>query len=123
MKTVLVVDDTLVILELVKGLLEPEGYRVVTATSGEEATALFDEHHIDLSIVDIFLPGKGGLQVIGEITKQIKGHPVIAISSGEAFNPDAILELTHIFEVVATFTKPLDAKALVKTVKQALGDH
>jgi len=121
-KTILVVDDAPMIRELLKGILEPEGYAILEAGDGEEALELVKKHKVDLSIIDIFLPKKGGLQVMSEIVKQDKTHKIIAISGGEAFNPDSILDLANIFEVAETFTKPLDAAKLLRAVNNLLKD-
>ena len=80
------------------------------------------ENTIDLSIIDIFLPKKGGLQVMGELIKEDSSHKFIAISGGEAFNPEAIVELAKVYDVVDTFTKPIDTRRLVKAVDNALRD-
>ncbi|QJB55694.1 response regulator [Pseudodesulfovibrio sp. zrk46] len=122
MKTILVVDDAPMIRELLKSVLEAEGFAVVEAADGEEAVRLCQDRDIDLSIVDIFLPKKGGLQVMGELIKADKSHKFIAISGGEAFNPEAIVELAKVFDVVETFTKPIDTRKLVETVKAAVGE-
>ncbi|WP_243544747.1 response regulator [Pseudodesulfovibrio tunisiensis] len=122
MKTILVVDDAPMIRELIKSVLEVEGYKVIEASDGEEALQKFRENHVDLSIVDIFLPKKGGLQVMGELIKNDQSHKFIAISGGEAFNPEAIVELAKVFDVVETFTKPIDTRRLVETIKAALAD-
>lgn len=122
MKTILVVDDAPMIRELLKSVLEAEGYAVVEAADGEEAIHACKDAQIDLSIIDIFLPKKGGLQVMGELIKSDNSHKFIAISGGEAFNPEAIVELAKVFDVVDTFTKPIDTRQLVESVKKALGD-
>jgi two-component system, OmpR family, response regulator CpxR len=122
MKTILVVDDSAMIRELLDDVLKAEGYDVVLAADGEEAVDLWKSHDVDLSIVDIFLPRKGGLQVISEVLKSDKKHKIIAISGGESFHPQTILELANIFEVAATFTKPIDTARLVATVKGVLGN-
>lgn len=122
MKTILVVDDAPMIRELIKSVLEAEGFAVIEAADGEEAIRMCNENEIDLSIIDIFLPKKGGLQVMGELIKSDRSHKFIAISGGEAFNPEAIVELAKVFDVVETFTKPIDTRKLVKTVKNALAD-
>lgn len=121
MKTILVVDDAPMIRELLKSVLEAEGYNVIEAADGEEAIRLCQDNSVDLSIVDIFLPKKGGLQVMGELIKADSSHKFIAISGGEAFNPEAIVELAKVFDVVETFTKPIDTRKLVETVKGAIG--
>ncbi|MBC17793.1 Response regulator receiver protein [Pseudodesulfovibrio profundus] len=122
MKTIMVVDDAPMIRELIKSVLEAEGFDVVEAADGEEAIRLFQDKEVDLSIIDIFLPKKGGLQVMGELIKSEKPHKFIAISGGEAFNPEAIVELAKVFDVVDTFTKPIDTRKLVETVKKALAE-
>jgi len=122
MKTIMVVDDAPMIRELIKSVLEAEGFDVVEAADGEEAIRLFQDKEVDLSIIDIFLPKKGGLQVMGELIKSEKPHKFIAISGGEAFNPEAIVELAKVFDVVDTFTKPIDTRKLVETVKNALAE-
>ncbi len=119
---ILIVDDSPMIRELLKGVLEPEGYAILEAEDGEEALEIYRKNHVDLCIIDIFLPKKGGLQVIGELVKDKKEQKIIAISGGESFNPDAILELANIFDVVETFSKPIDTEKLLRTVKQSLGE-
>jgi len=120
MKTILIVDDAPMIRELLKGVLEPEGYRILEAEDGEMALQQIKNNVVDLSIIDIFLPKKGGLQVMGELVKENKSHKIIAISGGEAFNPDSILELANIFEVADTFTKPIDTRRLLDAVKRIM---
>jgi two-component system, OmpR family, response regulator CpxR len=122
MKRILVVDDAPMIRELLKGVLEPAGYEVLLAEDGEQAVHMAARHDVDLFIVDIFLPKKGGLQVMGELVKQNANQKIIAISGGESFNPDSILELASIFEVADTFTKPIDTGRLIATVKRLLGE-
>ncbi len=122
MKKILVVDDSAMIRELLDDVLKAEGYEVVLAADGEEAVDLWKAHEVDLSIVDIFLPRKGGLQVISEVLKSDKKHKIIAISGGESFHPQTILELANIFEVAETFTKPIDTARMVATVKRILGN-
>ncbi|MFH1912978.1 MAG: response regulator [Pseudomonadota bacterium] len=122
MKTILVVDDAPMIRELLRSVLEAEGYAVVEAADGEEALRVFRDNAIDLSIIDIFLPKKGGLQVMGELIKSDRSRKFIAISGGEAFNPEAIVELAKVFDVVDTFTKPIDTRKLLEAVKKGLAD-
>ncbi|EGB15361.1 response regulator receiver protein [Pseudodesulfovibrio mercurii] len=122
MKTILVVDDAPMIRELLKSVLEAEGFNVIEAADGEEAIRICHDTPIDLSIIDIFLPKKGGLQVMGELIKADSAHKFIAISGGEAFNPEAIVELAKVYDVVDTFTKPIDTRRLVQVVRDALTD-
>ncbi|GAB7021785.1 response regulator [Salidesulfovibrio brasiliensis] len=122
MKTILVVDDAPMIRELIQSVLEAEGYKVILAEDGEEAVAAYRDNDIDLSIIDIFLPKKGGLQVMGDMVRMDKPPKFIAISGGEAFNPEAIVELAKVYDVVETFTKPINTRKLVETVRKTLED-
>jgi len=62
-KRVLVVDDDVKTVELVKLYLNRDGYRVLTAYDGTEALRLAREGHPDLIVLDLMLPSIGGLEV------------------------------------------------------------
>lgn len=62
-KSVLIVDDDVKTVELVKLYLNRDGYKVLTAYDGIEALRLAREGHPDLIILDLMLPGMDGLQV------------------------------------------------------------
>ena len=62
-KRVLVVDDDVKTVELVKLYLNRDGYRVLTAYDGREALRLAREGHPDLIVLDLMLPGVDGLEI------------------------------------------------------------
>ncbi len=62
-KRVLVVDDDVKTVELVKLYLNRDGYRVLTAYEGIEALRLARESHPDLIVLDLMLPGIDGLEI------------------------------------------------------------
>jgi len=62
-KRVLVVDDDVKTVELIKLYLNRDGYRVLTTYDGIEALRLAGESHPDLIVLDLMLPGLDGLQV------------------------------------------------------------
>ena len=65
-ETILIVDDDLDILELLKMNLEPEGYDVRTASDGESAVRSACENPPDLILLDVMMPHKDGFEVIKE---------------------------------------------------------
>ena len=84
--TVLAVDDQPANLRLLEAVLSPRGYRVVQATSGEEALERLASGDIDLVLLDIVMPGLDGY----EVCRRIRAHdgtaflPVVMITaSGE----------------------------------------
>jgi DNA-binding NtrC family response regulator len=68
-ETVLAVDDDPTMLELVEELLTPMGYKVISASSGEEALEMMalEQEKIDLLLTDVILPGIKGQ----ELAKQL----------------------------------------------------
>jgi len=62
-KRILVVDDDVKTVELVKLYLKRDGYKVLTAYDGVEALRLAREAHPNLIVLDIMLPGMDGLEV------------------------------------------------------------
>ncbi|MED1467791.1 response regulator transcription factor [Bacillus salipaludis] len=80
MKTILAADDDVNILNLIKGLLTKEGFRVVTAKNGGEALKVLETDLCDLAIVDIMMPVMDGYSLTREIRKQYD-IPVILLTA------------------------------------------
>jgi two-component system chemotaxis sensor kinase CheA len=70
----MVVDDTLMVRELQRSILERGGYAVRTASDGAEALALLTEQPADLVVTDLEMPNLDGFQ----LTKSIRAHPRMA---------------------------------------------
>jgi two-component system chemotaxis sensor kinase CheA len=68
---VMVVDDTMMVRELQRSILERGGYRVRTASDGAEALALLNEEPADLVVTDLEMPNLDGFQLV----KSIRSHP------------------------------------------------
>ncbi len=82
---VLVVDDEISLLDMTRGVLEAHGYRVLAASGGEEALALFGKHQaeIALAVVDLHMPLPDGFAVIRAIRDLSPDLRVIAVSGLE----------------------------------------
>ncbi len=79
-KRVLVVDDDVKTVELVKLYLNRDGYRVFTAYDGVEALRLAREGHPDLIVLDLMLPGINGLEVCQTLRAE-SDVPVIMLTA------------------------------------------
>ncbi|MFC2062403.1 response regulator transcription factor [Chloroflexota bacterium] len=79
-KRVLVVDDDVKIVELVKLYLERDGYRVITAHDGTAALRLAGEVHPDLIVLDLMLPGIDGLEICRTLRKETD-VPIIMLTA------------------------------------------
>jgi two-component system, NtrC family, nitrogen regulation response regulator NtrX len=114
---ILVVDDEVSILESLRGILQDEGYRVSVASSGEQALEEVLKDLPDLVLLDIWLPGMNGLDVLGELKKTFANLPVIIISGHG--NIDTAVKATKMgaFDYVE---KPLSLERIVVSVQNAL---
>lgn len=76
----LVVDDEAGILRLMKVELTGQGFRVVTASDGETAVRLAEEHRPDAVVLDIMMPGISGLEVMRRLRER-SNTPVILVTA------------------------------------------
>lgn len=92
-KHVLIVDDEAQICALVQRILATGGFRVSTAQDGEAMRKVFRGGGVDLVIMDIMLPGEGGLELLREI-RGTSNVPVILLTAlGEPVDRVIGLEL------------------------------
>ena len=83
MSTIVIVDDDPSILELVKINLEIQGHTVISAPDGETGYALVQQHHPQLTILDVMMPGVDGYTVCQRIRKnpEIAEIPVLMLTA------------------------------------------
>ncbi len=86
--SVLVVDDEQHILKLYEKELSEEGYKVSTATSGEEALRMAELESPDLVILDIKLKDQNGLEILGGLRKIAGDRPIILNSAYSTYKSD-----------------------------------
>ena len=78
--TILIIEDDKYISNFMSVSLKNEGYKVMLAQSADEGLFLFSSNHPDLVLLDLGLPDKDGLEVIGEI-RGISDAPVLVVSA------------------------------------------
>ena len=119
-KKILVVDDENDMVELIKLILETEGFQVITATSGKSALEKLPQETPDLILLDIAMPDIDGWHVIKKIkeTERFKKIPVIMVTA-LAQSRDKIMGL-HILNADDYITKPFGRQELIKRVKRHL---
>ncbi len=81
--TVLVVDDERPLRDFVRRNLEARGYRVVCASNGLEALAVFDTEQVELVILDIMMPHLDGLETARRIRAESRVPIIILTAMGE----------------------------------------
>src|SRR5262247_1375542 len=78
---ILIVDDEPAIQSTLRGVLEDEGYRVTTVGSGENALSVIGDLAPDLVFLDIWMPGKDGLQTLADL-KRLRPEVTVVMISG-----------------------------------------
>jgi two-component system cell cycle sensor histidine kinase/response regulator CckA len=118
---ILVVDDEESICEITRGTLETFGYRVVTATDGTEAVALYAERKGEIAavITDMLMPFMDGPATIRALLKMNPKVRIIAASGLMTAHQagEATLEGVRIF-----LNKPYTAEKLLKALARVLAN-
>ena len=116
-KTILIVDDEESICQTLAGILVDEGYETIAAASGEEALRVVEEEMPSLVLLDIWLPGMDGIEVLNAIKA---GHPQIQVimMSGHGTIETAV-KATKLgaFDFIE---KPLSLEKVILAVNHAL---
>jgi CheY-like chemotaxis protein len=119
-KTVLLVDDEHAILDALSGILEDEGFRVVTAGNGREALARMEEVAPDVALVDMMMPVMDGRELLRELqaSERWRHIPVVMMSAV----PMAILAREAPLVCADFFQKPFDLWKLIHRLRELAGD-
>ena len=119
--SILVVDDELSYLELVKGLLNQEGYEnIITEDNPLKVMPLLLEQPVDLILLDIYMPQMNGLDLLEKIYASYPKIPVIVITAVDERNVALKAIDLGAYEFI---TKPPDTDRLLLTIKRALGNR
>jgi CheY-like chemotaxis protein len=126
MKSVLVVDDDPVVREMLRLRFEEAGYRVLESGDGSQVAAILREDPIDLLVIDIFMPGKGGLETLLELSTQSTrsggsertGFKTIVITGHDRVEAEHFQGMLRQFGVRHIFRKPIDYDALLRAASQ-----
>ena len=127
---ILIVDDDLGMREFLSTTLTEEGHTVITAATGNEALAYFEQHvhgginsgiHIDLTLIDIKMPPPGGIEVL-RMFREIDPDAVVILITGYASLETTIQAVR--LGAYDYLTKPLaDVKELLTAVERGLDKH
>jgi CheY-like chemotaxis protein len=80
MRAILFVDDHEVLARLSCEILEMQGYRAVSAYSGEDALRKFDENDFDILVTDFRMEGMNGLELARKVREKNPNIPVIIVT-------------------------------------------
>lgn len=117
MKTILIVEDIELNIDLLVQILE-EDYQLVIARDGAQGVEMARTNEPDLVLMDISLPGMDGYEATGMIRKAFPSLPVIGLSA-HAMQGDA--EKARASGCTDYLTKPVNEDLLLVKLKEYLG--
>jgi two-component system nitrogen regulation response regulator NtrX len=114
---ILIVDDEKGVQTSLRGILEDEGFNVQTVSSGEECLSLLSKKEFSVVLLDIWLPGMEGLEVLNQIRRVAPLTSVIMISGLASIEIAVRATKLGAFDFVE---KPLSLEKTLLVVKNAL---
>lgn len=117
---ILVVDDSIDSLTAISLYLQQNGYRVATATNGQEAITVATIAKPDLIVMDLAMPGMDGLESTRQIRQDetLKDIPVVALT---AFSTEGFRRAAHDTGFNGYLTKPVEFSRLIDLIGRLIG--
>ena len=124
MARILVIDDDKAMTALLRGILEAQmGHQVTEAYTSEDGLSAFRQDPFDLVITDIFMPERGGIEVIKELRADFPEAKIIAISGVGVRDELDIVSLTTNAGANLAFEKPFEAQVMMDAVTGLLDER
>jgi len=113
----LIVEDDPEMRDLLRKVLEKEGFEVTVAGDGREGSALLSRHPFDLVVTDMLMPDDGGLELLQVIRRT---HPVLPVIIITAFGDWGTYSRALELGAAAFISKPLKMAELITAIHTAL---
>jgi two-component system chemotaxis response regulator CheY len=117
MTTIMAVDDSQTMLNMVRQTLEAGGYQVIVAADGQEGLQKLNETPVQLIITDINMPVMDGLSFIKEIRKSDQETPILTLTTE---SEDIMQKKGHDAGANGWIIKPFRPAQLLDIIKQIL---
>lgn len=114
---ILIVDDEQSIRDAMSGLLQDEGYITRTAESGQQALDMVAEKTPDLVLLDIWMEGMDGLEVLSRLKRRVPELPVVMISGHGTIETAVQATMKGAYDFIE---KPPQAERLLLTISRAI---
>jgi two-component system, response regulator PdtaR len=113
--SILVTDDDHAFRETVRAMLEPRGFRTLTAANGEEALTIVSREPIHLLLLDMHMPRLTGLETVHRIHQVRRQLPWVLLS---AALDEATVQQAHLADVFSVLPKPVSCSDITITVQR-----
>ena len=123
MARVLIIDDDATLRQALAKHLEYFGHTVRQAGQGDEGIREFKRDAADVAVVDIFMPGQGGLQTIGRLRQESPALKIVAISGAASASGLDVEEHAVTMGADRFLRKPFEAATLITLIRTLLGER
>ena len=118
MAVILIADDETYIRDVIRRALSSSNHTILEATEGNEVINMLRENHVDILILDLVMPQKGGKETFMEVRDTNKDMKIIVITGKIRTEDDAVQGLTEHFKINAVISKPFDIEEIIQTVEE-----
>ena len=122
MKSVLIVDDEQIVLDVLQRILSRLGYNTIVSGSGEEAIQTFNQNAFDLVLLDVLMPERNGFEIAKIMRRTRPGQKIVMVTGlgEEAVEAQAISEKIGIDTVLS---KPFSFDKVRSILDNLLNDE
>ena len=117
-KKILLVDDEIDFLDMMRLRLEANGYSVITASEGGEALEKFGKEKPAAVLLDILMPGMDGIDVLKKMRREDPKIPIFMIT---AFSNEERFRLANTFNASGFIVKTNDLQSEIQNITAAIG--
>src|SRR5215831_619689 len=114
--SILIVEDDQDVSQIIKDVIEGQGYRAIVVSNGRDALGVLEEERPALMLIDLFMPVMSG----AELLKAIKRNPQLA-DIPRVIMTAANDQMIGVREDLSVLYKPVDFEALTRLLQQFCG--
>jgi CheY-like chemotaxis protein len=115
--SILIADDDARCREVLRDIMEPEGYRTLLATCGEEALDIAQQESVHLAVFDVHMPTLTGLEVLQTLRQLRIQLPCILITADAS---EQVIRQAYQAQAYSVIPKPVSKNVVLYTVVRAL---
>jgi len=115
--SLLITDDDSGFRETLRGIFEPQGFRTLVASDGEEALQILSGDDVQLILLDMHMPRLSGLETLRRIKQSNWSLPCILMS---ADLDDGLIRQARLADAFSVLAKPVSRITITSTVQQAM---
>ena len=123
MAKILVADDDEVLRKIIRKFLEKEGHTILEGSNGNEVLTILRTEKIDVAILDVVMPDKGGIETLVEMNCSDIEAKVILITGLIDTETEVFRNICKQFKAQYIITKPFTKEKLVETVNTLLSKN